>query len=239
MAPPCRTHGHHRAKPVTATGQVSCPPLGRTQWPLTLLGRDKVDVLLVSRGNSLVLYRCLLSVAGRLRHEVEMANQRWRDEGLNPPLESFICSSVNSVSGIPPLSTGDTVMITLGADSLEFRLPGLGEDEVSSAVPYDSVFSLTAELDRNGFPQMVLQGKGVSFWGTLAMVDYQEAAQILSRLQGELARRPQAANHEIQPPNPIQGSAAERLAQLQAVRDQGLISDEEYEAKRRGILDSL
>ena len=36
MAPPCRTHGHHRAKPVTATGQVSCPPLGRTQWPLTL-----------------------------------------------------------------------------------------------------------------------------------------------------------------------------------------------------------
>jgi 2-phosphosulfolactate phosphatase len=31
-----RSHGHHRALLVTLTGQVSRPPLGRTQWPLTL-----------------------------------------------------------------------------------------------------------------------------------------------------------------------------------------------------------
>jgi len=30
-----RSHGHHRAVLVTVTGQVSRPPLGRTQWPLT------------------------------------------------------------------------------------------------------------------------------------------------------------------------------------------------------------
>jgi len=31
-----RSHGHHRAVLVTVTGQVSRPPLGRTQWPLTV-----------------------------------------------------------------------------------------------------------------------------------------------------------------------------------------------------------
>lgn len=30
-----RSHGHLRADLVTVTGQVSRPPLGRTQWPLT------------------------------------------------------------------------------------------------------------------------------------------------------------------------------------------------------------
>ena len=30
-----RSHGHHRALLVTVTGQVSRPPLGRNQWPLT------------------------------------------------------------------------------------------------------------------------------------------------------------------------------------------------------------
>ncbi len=30
-----RSHGHHRAVLVTARGQVSCPPLGRSWWQLT------------------------------------------------------------------------------------------------------------------------------------------------------------------------------------------------------------
>ena len=35
VATPGRSHGHHRAEPVTVTGQVSRPPQGRSQWPLT------------------------------------------------------------------------------------------------------------------------------------------------------------------------------------------------------------
>src|SRR5699024_6587873 len=30
-----RSHGHHRAHLVTVSGQVSCPPLGSSYWPLT------------------------------------------------------------------------------------------------------------------------------------------------------------------------------------------------------------
>lgn len=41
MASPLgRSHGHPRADLVTVTGQVSRPPPGRTQWPLTLLTRS-------------------------------------------------------------------------------------------------------------------------------------------------------------------------------------------------------
>jgi hypothetical protein len=34
-APLGRSHGHHRADLVTVSGQVSCPPLGSSYWPLT------------------------------------------------------------------------------------------------------------------------------------------------------------------------------------------------------------
>ncbi len=41
-APLGRSHGHHRADLVTVSGQVSCPPLGSSHWPLTLLRRCPV-----------------------------------------------------------------------------------------------------------------------------------------------------------------------------------------------------
>ena len=34
-APMGRSHGHHRAVLVAVSGQVSCPPLGSSHWPLT------------------------------------------------------------------------------------------------------------------------------------------------------------------------------------------------------------
>ena len=204
-----------------------------------LLGRDIVDVLLLSRGESLILYRCLQSVATMLLHEVEAANRRWREAGLEPPLESLMCSNINSVAGMPALSTGDSVMITLGATAVEFRLPGVSDLDPSHTVPYDSIASLTAALDRDGFPQMVLEGDGVSFWGTLVMVDYQDVAQILSRLQAEFISNSKSSPNSVDQPSPDQRPAADRLAQLRAAMDQGLITQEEFDTKRRDILDSF
>ena len=46
MASPLgRSHGHPRADLVTVTGQVSRPPPGRTQWPLTFETADKSAII--------------------------------------------------------------------------------------------------------------------------------------------------------------------------------------------------
>jgi hypothetical protein len=57
-----------------------------------------------------------------------------------------------------------------------------------------------------------------------------EATYLASNLRGQAAPAPSA---------PARGPAAERLAELQALRDQGLVTDAEHAAARQRILDEL
>jgi hypothetical protein len=48
-----------------------------------------------------------------------------------------------------------------------------------------------------------------------------------------------SAMHEVSAAGAAEGSVEERLAQLQRLRDEGVLSAEEYEAQRQRILQSL
>ena len=61
-----------------------------------------------------------------------------------------------------------------------------------------------------------------------------EATYLASNLRGQTAVPAPAA-----PSAPSRGSAADRLAELQTLREQGLVTDEEYAAARQKILDDL
>ena len=61
-----------------------------------------------------------------------------------------------------------------------------------------------------------------------------EATYLASNLRGQTAVPAPAA-----PSAPSRGPAADRLAELQTLRDRGLVTDEEYAAARQKILDDL
>lgn len=60
-----------------------------------------------------------------------------------------------------------------------------------------------------------------------------EATYLASNLRGQTGPAPEA------PPATARGSASERLAELQGLRDQGLVTEGEYAAARQKILDDL
>ena len=57
-----------------------------------------------------------------------------------------------------------------------------------------------------------------------------EATYLASNLRGQTTSAP---------PTPARGPAADRLAELQTLRERGLVTDEEYAAARQKILDDL
>jgi hypothetical protein len=61
-----------------------------------------------------------------------------------------------------------------------------------------------------------------------------EATYLASNLRGQTGPPPTA-----RPAASARGTASERLAELQGLRDQGLVTDEEYAAARQKILDDL
>ncbi len=61
-----------------------------------------------------------------------------------------------------------------------------------------------------------------------------ESTYLASNLRGQTV--PQAAEPSAAP---ARASASERLAELQQLRDQGLVTDDEYAAARQKILDDL
>ena len=58
-----------------------------------------------------------------------------------------------------------------------------------------------------------------------------ESTYLASNLRGQTGPQPPAAD--------ARGTTSERLAELQGLRDQGLVTEDEYAAARRKILDDL